>query len=98
MDKDTVLFIIAIIGCFVCLVTYLSKRDDRNAADAEWKGEINAKLDMIIAGNLKNEERFCRIEADVKVHSDKITAVEQSTKSAHNRLNDHINIDHKETA
>jgi hypothetical protein len=89
-NRELILLLIAIIGCFVGLATWLGRRDDKNIADATWKGEVNAKLDMIISSNLKNEERFCRIEAEAKIQSDKVSSIEASAKSAHKRLDDHI--------
>ena len=41
-------FIIAIIGCLVGLAGWLSKRDNKTEKEAEWRGSINAKLNMIL--------------------------------------------------
>lgn len=40
--------LITIIGCFVGLAGWLSGRDKKIATDSEWKGTVNAKLDIII--------------------------------------------------
>ena len=53
--------LIAIVGCFVGLAGFLRGRDGKIATDAEWKGTINAKLDVIVG-----------IGQDVKELEDKI--------------------------
>ena len=40
--------IIAIIGCFVGLAGWLSGRDKKIISDAQWKGSVDSKLDLII--------------------------------------------------
>lgn len=40
--------IIAIIGCFVGLAGWLSGRDKKLISDAQWKGSVDSKLDLII--------------------------------------------------
>lgn len=40
--------LIAMIGCFVGLAGWLSGRDKKLSKDAEWKGTVNAKLDLAI--------------------------------------------------
>ena len=40
--------LIAVIGCFVGLAGWLKSRDGKIANDAEWKGQVNAKLDGIL--------------------------------------------------
>ena len=75
--------LIAIIGCFVGLGGWLKGRDGKIATDAEWKGTVNAKLDVIVGIGQNVKE----IDIKVNAHDSRITALEQSTKSAHHRLN-----------
>ena len=73
--------LIAIVGCFVGLAGWLSKRDGKLVADAEWKGTVNAKLDIIVGlaqdlGSLetrvgKLENRVSKIETKVKMEEEK---------------------------
>lgn len=51
MSPDTTFslsVLIAIAGCFVGLAGWLHSRDTKISEDAEWKGTVNAKLDMAI--------------------------------------------------
>lgn len=51
MSPDTTFslsVLIAIAGCFVGLAGWLHSRDTKISEDAEWKGMVNAKLDMAI--------------------------------------------------
>lgn len=89
MDKDTVLFIISLVLCFVALAGYLGKRDNKSIADAIWRGEINGKLDAILGINI----RIDKVECDLKIHGERIAKVESKADSAHHRLDDHITKD-----
>lgn len=40
--------LITLLGGFISVLGYLSKRDGKIANDSEWKGTVNAKLDMIL--------------------------------------------------
>ena len=40
--------LITIIGCFIGILGYMSTRDKKIISDSTWKGEVNAKLDVII--------------------------------------------------
>lgn len=86
MDTATIMFLIAIIGCFVGLTGWIARRDSKTISDAVWKGEINGKLDAILGINI----RIDKVECDLKVHGERIAKVESKTDSAHYRLDDHI--------
>lgn len=47
-NTELISIIIAVIGCLVGIAGFISKRDSRNQSDAEWKGSVNAKLNMIL--------------------------------------------------
>ena len=74
--------LIAIAGCFVGLAGWLSGRDKKIAGDAEWRGEINGKLNMILG--LSSDIKT--VEAEQKQHGERLTAVESSAKQAHLRI------------
>lgn len=86
MDTNTVSLMIAIAGCFVGLAGWLRGRDGKLSNDAEWKGQVNAKLD-IIAG-VKTD--VADLKEEVSNLEKKVVVVEQSAKSAHHRLDEHI--------
>jgi hypothetical protein len=71
-----------IIGCFIGLAGWLSGRDKKISNDAEWRGVVNTKLDSILGIRTDVD---C-LEKEVKGHGERITAVESSVKSAHQRL------------
>lgn len=75
---------IAVIGCFVGLAGWLTGRDKRVANDAEWRGTINAKLDVIVG--IKSDVE--RLEATVSNHGERIKAVESSAAQAHHRIDE----------
>lgn len=82
----TISLLIAIVGCFIGLAGWLANRDKKIANDSEFKGSVNAKLDMVLG--IKGEVK--RLEDDFKEMSKKIVVVEESTKSAHKRIDEHI--------
>lgn len=77
--------LIAVIGCFVGLGGWLKGRDGKIATDAEWKGTVNAKLDVIVGIGQNVKE----IEDKLDEHNGRITALESSYKSLHKRLDDY---------
>lgn len=75
MDIATVItIIIALVGMILGIAGWLSTRDNKTDKDAEWKGTVNAKLDMIISLNTKmanaegklqdHETRICILEKE----------------------------------
>lgn len=53
--------VIAMVGCFVGLAGWLSGRDKKLSSDSEWKGEVNAKLDLAIGIRGDHEELRGRV-------------------------------------
>lgn len=84
MDKDTIMILIAILGCFVGLGGWLSGRDKKLMGDAEWRGQINAKLDIVVLQG----ESIEKIGAKVDAIGERVTRVESSSKQAHRRLDE----------
>lgn len=78
--------ILALVGCFIGLAGWLSGREKRIANDAEWRGIVNTKLDLILI----KQEDICsdvdELSAKVGDHGNRLTAVEASLKSLHHRL------------
>lgn len=85
MDVATVSILIAIAGCFVGLAGWLSGRDKKISNDAEWRGGVNAKLDMIVG--IKTDVND--LSDEVRQQGNRITAVEESAKQAHKRIDRH---------
>ncbi len=78
--------VIALVGCFVGLAGWLAGRDKHISEDAEWRGCINAKLDVIVG--IKNDMES--IKLTLSEHGEKIASVDSSTRQAHHRI-DEIN-------
>lgn len=76
----------AVVGGFVGLAGWLSGRDRRIARDAEWRGEVNSKLDTIMG--IKTD--VASLGATAADHAERIRAVESSAAQAHHRI-DEIN-------
>ncbi|HEY5590364.1 MAG TPA: hypothetical protein VIK55_05040 [Paludibacter sp.] len=74
--------LIAILGCFVGLAGWLRSRDTKISNDAEWKGMVNAKLDMAIGLRKDHDE----LEEKHNNNTERIGRVEESTKAAHHRI------------
>lgn len=84
MDPQTISILIAIGGCFFGLAGWLSKRDDKIEGDSHWKGEVSQSL-KTIESNV----------SDIPDIQHRLTKVEESTKSAHNRINDHNKVNER---
>ncbi|HEX3038138.1 MAG TPA: hypothetical protein VHO94_03995 [Oscillospiraceae bacterium] len=85
MDGNTVGIICAIIGGFVGLAGWLMGRDKKIGSDAEWRGSVNTKLDIIVVG-IKGD--VDTLKSTVDKHGEKITEIDSSTKQAHHRIDE----------
>ena len=86
MDTNTILLLIAIIGCFVGLGGWLSSREKKIGEDSEWRGVISGKLDAMLGIG----QRVDKLEDRVDEQGKDIAIVAQSAKSAHHRLDEHM--------
>lgn len=71
MDTQTIILLIAIVGCFVGLAGWLSTRERKISNDSEWKGTINAKLDAILG----IDKRVDVLEKEVRKHGEKLAEI-----------------------
>ncbi|WP_101698490.1 hypothetical protein [Clostridium minihomine] len=78
--------IIALVGCFVGLAGWLTGRDKRVANDAQWRGSVDAKLDLIVG--IKSD--VAKLDTTVGNHSERLAKVESSTAQAHHRIDEII--------
>lgn len=79
---------LAVLGGFLGLAGWLSGREKRVSQEAQWRGEVNAKLDVIVG--VKNSLEG--LQDNVKAHEGRLSAIENSVKSAHHRLDEHISV------
>lgn len=82
--KDVILLGIAIIGSVVGVTGFFSGKDEVHNRAAEWRGEVNGKLDSI----LKLSPRVDDLEETVTEHEYAIRKLEDSSKRAHERIDD----------
>jgi len=80
--------LIAIIGCFVGLAGWLAGRDKKILNDGEWKGTVNTKLDDIKTSVSGTGAELAKINSALSLHGERIKAVEESTASAHKRIDE----------
>lgn len=85
MSSIDIGILVALVGCFVGLAGWLAGRDKRISNDAEWRGSVNTKLDIIAVG-IKGEVEG--LKCTVTSHGERITATEESVASAHKRIDE----------
>lgn len=83
---EVISVVFGIVGMFVGLAGWLGGRDNHVSNDAEWRGSVNAKLDVIVG--IKSDMES--IKVTLSEHGEKIATVDASTKQAHHRI-DEIN-------
>lgn len=88
MEAINVGLLIAVIGCFVGLAGWLAGRDKKILGDGEWKGTVNTKLDDIKTSVSGTNTELGKISETLKLHGERLTAVESSTKQAHHRIDE----------
>lgn len=76
MDIPTISIIMGIIGCLVGIVGCLRNKDNKTESDAEWKGSVNAKLDIIIS--LQSDMN--KVQGVIQDHETRITILEKREK------------------
>ena len=78
MDIATVIgIIVGLVGILTGISGWLSARDKKTDKDAEWKGTVNAKLDMIISLNTK----MANAEGKLQDHETRICILEKENES-----------------
>mgnify|MGYP000871425160 CR=1 FL=1 len=88
MEAINIGLLIAIIGCFVGLAGWLAGRDKKILNDGEWKGTVNTKLDDIKTSVSGTGAELAKINSALSLHGERIKAVEESTASAHKRIDE----------
>ena len=79
--------LIAVLGCFVGLYGLISGRDKKIAGDAQWRGSVDAKLDLIVG--IKSD--VAKLDVAVSNHSERLAKVESSAAQAHQRIDEIVN-------
>lgn len=72
----TISLIIGLVGCLVGVAGHLRNKDSKTESDAEWKGSVNAKLDIIVGLKSDVEE----IKGVTQDHETRITVLELKKK------------------
>lgn len=80
--------LIAVVGCFVGLAGVLAGRDKKISNDGEWRGSVDTKLDQITVNTSGVAARVDLQDNKLQEHGERITAVEESAKQAHLRINE----------
>lgn len=80
--------LIAVIGCAVGAAGWLSGRDRRFGDDGHWRGTVDAKLDDIKMSVNGTSAEILKINEAIRLLGERLTAVEQSSKQAHRRLDE----------
>lgn len=75
-----------LIGAIVNISSMIGKRESKAAADAR----VEVKLDNIYNKVDSIEKKQSSIESTLRDHGERITAVEQSARSAHHRIDELI--------
>jgi len=78
--------LIAVVGCLVGLAGWLRNREKQVSEDAEWRGQVNGKLDVIVG--IRSD--VDHIDRKVDDHAERLSKLEASGASAQKRLDEHI--------
>lgn len=96
MPIEYISLIIAAAG-FLASVYYSNKTSQKKDVDeavkrAEANAKISTKLDNIAADVRETAKNVDRLREDLAEHGSRITAVEQSAKSAHHRIDELVEL------
>lgn len=76
--------LIALIGCLIGIYGWAAGRDKKIAVDAQWRGSVDANLDLIVG--IKSD--VARLDETVSSHSERLAKLEGSTAQAHRCMNE----------
>lgn len=88
MEITMVSVLIAALGCAVGVAGWLRNRDKDSAGNAEWRGQISAKLDSILSTVTGQGRDIERMDERINKFGERLAAVEASAKQAHRRLDE----------
>ena len=78
MDVATVLtIIISLVALLLGIAGWLSTRDNKTDKDAEWKGSVNAKLDIVVGMQTEFKEAKVAIQDKMQDHETRISILEK---------------------
>lgn len=78
MDTPTVItIIISIVVMILGILGYLATRDNKTDKDAEWKGSVNAKLDIVVGMQTEFKEAKSTIQDKMQNHETRISILEK---------------------
>lgn len=80
--------LVAVVGCAIGVAGWLSGRDKHSGDDGHWRGTVDTKLDDIKSSVSGTNAEVVKINEALKTHGERLTAVEQSAKQAHHRLDE----------
>lgn len=78
--------VVAALSMIIAAAGWLRNTKGDSASDAEWRGQISAKLDNIMANVTGLSRDIERLDGRVNVLSERMAKVEASAESAHTRL------------
>ena len=86
MDTAFWYFLITVIGCFVALAGWLASRDKKLSSDSEWKGTINAKLDVLLTSTQDMGRSHETLKCQVSAQGELLAAVKQNQENLDHRV------------
>lgn len=82
--------LIAVVGCAIGVAGWFSGMERHSGDDGHWRGTVDAKLDDIKTSVCGTNAEVVKINEALKIHGERLTAVEQSSKQAHKRIDEII--------
>ncbi len=78
--------LLALLGGLVGIAGWISGRDKKLSRDAEWRGSVNAKLDLIVGISHDVE----KLQIAITDHEGRICTLEHGLKSVHYRIDEMV--------
>lgn len=78
--------VVAALSMIIAAAGWLRNTKGDSASDAEWRGQISAKLDNIMANVTGLSRDIERLDGRVNSLTERMATVEASAKQAHKRL------------
>lgn len=75
--ESVITIIVGLVGMILGIAAWLSTRDNKTDKDAEWKGSVNAKLDIVVGMQTEFKEAKVAIQDKMQDHETRISILEK---------------------
>lgn len=90
METLSIALVCSVLGIIFTILTFARNRRKDAEESAKEAGKVDAKLDFIVTSVTSLQIKLDKMDTKYDALDTRVTKVEESTKSAHHRIDEHI--------